>query len=227
MKTQKTATKSVITEGKKKTFLDSPQWDEIVRNIDGILTSDGTMSTLLDFERCLDEADLYAFKNWELGELVDGPIVKRYLVTATFMWPTGLMPDPRGAKRLLPLGCSVKFKKTTIKVPVQIKTPDDYQGGTHYPKLIDRSVWLVNITIPKALMNDIREGSVDLADQTVDLEDLDTAYEKDYDTADTKDQGADQQGGGMGDLGMGGGMGDLGMGGAPGGGPGGPPGMGL
>jgi hypothetical protein len=78
-------------------------------------------------------------------------------------------------------------------------------------------------------MNDIREGSIDLADQTVDLEDLEDAYAKDYDTADTEDQGADQQGGGMGDLGMGGmgGMGDLGMGGPPGGGLGGPPGMGL
>jgi hypothetical protein len=76
-------------------------------------------------------------------------------------------------------------------------------------------------------MNDIREGSIDLADQTVDLEDLDAAYEKDYDTADTKDQSQDQQGGGMDDLGMGDlGMGDLGMG-APPGGMGGPPGPGM
>lgn len=196
-------------EAKKKTFMDSGTWDEIVQNIDSIYTSDGTMSVLLDFERCLDEADIYAFKNWQLGELVDGPVVKRYSVSCTFMWPHGLMPDPRGAKRLLPLGCQIKFKKTTIKVPVQIKTPDDYQGGTKYPKLVDRSVWLVNITIPKELMNDIREGSVDLADQTIDLDDLSKAYEKDYDTENLKDQDSQKQdgiGGGM-DLGMGGGMG--------------------
>jgi hypothetical protein len=211
MKTQK-ITKKTIVESKKKTFLDSPIWSEIVQNIDGIYTSDGTMSVLLDWERVLDEADLYAFKNWHLGELVDGPIVNRYSVTATLMWPHGLMPDPRGAKRLLPLGCQVKFKKTTIKVPVQIKTPDDYRGGTKYPKLVDRSVWLVNITIPKDLMNDIREGSVDLADQTIDLEDLSKAYEKDYDTENLKDQ-SEQNGDGM-DPGMGG-M-DLGMGGPSG-----------
>ena len=221
MKTQK-ITKKTIVESKKKTFLDSPEWSEIVQNIDGIYTSDGTMSVLLDWERVLDEADIYAFKNWHLGELVDGPVVKRYEVTATLMWPHGLMPDPRGAKRLLPLGCQVKFKKTTIKVPVQIKTPDDYRGGTKYPKLVDRSVWLVNITIPKDLMNDIREGSVDLADQTIDLEDLEKSYEKDYDTEHLKDK--DAQKGGMGGA-PGGGM-DLGMGGAPGGGmP--PPPMGL
>ena len=209
MKTKKPAKKPLM-EAKKTTFLDSPEWSEIVQNIDSIYTSDGTMAVLLDWERVLDEADIYAFKNWHLGELVDGPVVKRYSVSATLMWPHGLMPDPRGAKRLLPLGCEVKFKKTTIKVPVQIKTPDDYHGGTKYPKLVDRSVWLVNITIPKDLMNDIRDGSIDLADQTVDLEDLESAYAKDYDTEGLKDQ--DEQNDGD----MGGGMGDLGMGGPPG-----------
>ena len=205
MKTQK-STKKTIVESKKRTFIDSPEWLSIVQNISGIMTSDGSMSTLLDFERCLDEADLYAFKNWQLGELVDGPVIGRYSVACTFLWPRDLMPDPRGAKRLLPLGCVVKFKKTTIKVPIQIKASDDYQPGTHYPKLIDRSIWLVNITIPKALMNDIREGSIDLADQTIDLDDLDAAYAKDYDTESVKDQ--DDQAGGM-DMGMG--MGGLGM----------------
>jgi hypothetical protein len=127
----------------------------------------------------------------------------------------GVMPDPRGAKRLLPLGCNVKFKKTSIKVPIQIKEPDDFKPGTHYPKLVDRKVWLVNITMPKELMNDIREGSIDLAGQNIDLEDLDDAYAQDYDTDNLKDyeneEGAEQSPGGAP-----GGAPDMGMG-APGG----------
>ena len=195
---------------KKQTFIDSPEWRSIVDNVKGIMTSDGTMSTLLDFERVLDEADLYAFKNWELGELVDGPQVNRYKVACTFMWPQKLMPDPRGGKRLTTLGCEVKFKKTEIKVPVKIESPDDFKPGTHYPKLIERPVWLVNIVMPKDLMNDIREGSIDIADQSIDLEDLDDAYAKDYDKADVEEgQGAGMPGMGgpapMGDP-MGGGM---------------------
>lgn len=172
---------------KKTTFLDSPEWTSIVNNIKGILTSDSTMTSLMDFERVLDEADIYAFKNWGLGELVDGPVIKRYDVTCTFMWPKKLMPDPRGAKRLLPLGCKVGFKSTEIKVPVEIAEPTDFKSGTHYPKLINRKVWLVNIVIPKQLMEDIREGSVDIADQTIELEDLDDAYSQDYDTESVKD----------------------------------------
>lgn len=178
---------------KQKTALDTPQWTEIVNNIKGILTSDGTMTTLLDYERVLDEADLYAYKNWSLGELVDGPVINRYKVSCTFMWPSGLMPDPRAGKRLLTLGCEVKFKKTDIKVPIQIKEPSDFKPGTNYPKLITREVWLVNIVVPKFLMNEIREGSIDIADQTIDLDDLDTAYEKDYDKTSVKDNKQNQQ----------------------------------
>jgi len=189
---------------KKKTFIDSPEWEAIVDNIKGVLTSDGTMATLLDYERVLDEADCYAYKNWKLGELVDGPVVKRYEVSATFMWPTGIMPDPRAGKRLTTVGCDVKFKKTTIKVPVKVDNPDDYKPGTHYPRLVDRDVWLVNITIPKNLMNDIKEGSVDIADQTVELDDLEQAYEKDYDKADVKDESQQAPGGLGGGLGLGG-----------------------
>lgn len=190
---------------KKTTFIDTPEWTAIVENVKGIMTSDGTMNVLLDFERVLDEADIYGFKNWSLGELVDGPVIGRYDVTATFMWPVRVMPDPRGAKRLRPLGCDVNFKKTEIKVPIQIKEPSDFKPGTHYPKLVSHPVWLVNITIPKHLMNEIREGSVDIADQSIDLEDLDAAYEKDYDSASVKEEGA--QGGAQAPMpGLGGAM---------------------
>ena len=47
--------------------------------------------------------------------------------------------------------------------------------------MIKRKVWLVRIEMPKQLMNEIREGSIDLADQTIDLDELDEAYENDYD----------------------------------------------
>jgi hypothetical protein len=188
---------------KKKTFIDSPEWTSIVDNLQNLSTSDGTMATLMDYERVLDEADVYAFKNWKLGELVDGPVVKKYSVTATWMWPSDLMPDPRAGKRLSTLGCVVEFMKTKVKVPIKIQNPDDYKPGTHYPKLIDRSVWLVNITIPTQLMEDILEGSVDIADQTVDLDDLEDAYAKDYDTADVQGdkKGAPADAGGLGGIG--------------------------
>lgn len=170
-------------------FFKDIDYPSIIDSIKGIFTSDASLSTLMDFERVLDEADMYAYQNWDLGELVDGPRIKKYTVTCIFMYPVKLMPDPRAGKRMLKLGCTIHFKKTKIKVPIKIDSPDDYKAGTHYPKMIEREVWLVRIEIPKQLMNDIREGSIDLAGQNIELDELDDAYEKDYDK-----EGQDKEG---------------------------------
>jgi len=175
-------------------FFDDVNYTSIIDTVKGIFTSDGSMSVLLDFERVLDEADLYAFKNWELGELVQGPMVKRYSVGCVFMWPFKLMPDPRGAKRLLHLGCKILWKKTKIRVPVEVVDYEDFQPGTRYPKMKEREIWLIYIEMPKELMDDIREGSIDLADQTIDLNDLDEAYDDDLES---QDQDGSEEGGDM------------------------------
>jgi hypothetical protein len=181
-------------------FFDSVDYVSIIDTVKGIYTSDGSMNTLLDYERVLDEADVYAYKNWDLGELVQGPIAKRYTVACTFMWPYKLMPDPRGIKRLLGIGCDVQYASSSIEVPVEIKDYDDFVPGTRYPKMKKRKVWFVNIVIPRDLMDDIKEGSIDLADQTIDLEEIDDAYDEDLDQQDTQ-EGQETNAGGMGSMG--------------------------
>jgi hypothetical protein len=162
-------------------WFDGIDFVSIVDTIKGVMTSDGTMSTLLDFERVLDQCDLYAFKNWINGELVQGPDIGRYNVSCVFMWPYKLMPDPKAVKRLLKMGCKVQWDKTEIEVPIKVTNPDDFIQGTNYPKSAKRKVWLIQITIPLEVMDDIKEGSVDLAGSTVDLEELDDAYDEDLD----------------------------------------------
>jgi hypothetical protein len=162
-------------------FKDGSDYWQVAENIKDIYLSEGSLLTLLDFERVLDELDLYAFKNWSIGELVAGPNIGKYRVSCIFMWPEKLMPDPRGARRLLPFDCEVKFKKTNMKVPMKIRNPDDFRPGTHKARLIEKKIWLVEIVMPKSLMNDIRTGSVELEDEDIDLEDLDRAYEQNLD----------------------------------------------
>ena len=162
-------------------FKDHTDYWLVAENIRDLYLSEGTLLTLLDFERVLDEMDMYAFKNWDKGELVQGPDIGRYKIACTFMWPDKLMPDPRGARRLLPFDCEVKYKKTTIKIPIKVEKPDDYVQGTHIARLITKKVWLVEIVMPKSLISDIRTGSIELEDQDIDLQDLDDAYAEDLD----------------------------------------------
>ena len=162
-------------------FKDHEDYWQIADNIKNIYMSEGTLVTLLDFERVLDSLDVYAFKNWEIGELVQGPTLSKYQVSCVFMWPENLMPDPRGARRLLPFDCEVLFRKTNMKIPLKIEDPSDYRPGTKIARIIEKKIWLVKITMPKNLMSDIRTGSIQLEEQEVDLAELDDAYSKDLD----------------------------------------------
>lgn len=165
----------------KELFKDHSDYWQVADNIRDIYMSEGTITTLLDFERVLDEVDVYAFKNWEIGELVAGPEITKYRVACTFMWPEKLMPDPRGGRRLLPFDCEVSYRKVDMKIPIKITDPSDYRPGTKKARIVEKPVWLVEIVMPKSLMSDIRTGSIEMEDQDIDLEELDQAYEQDLD----------------------------------------------
>jgi len=173
----------------KKNFLDDTvDYWQVSKTIKELYLSDGSVNALLDFERVLDEIDIYAFKNWDLGELVQGPTIGRYTVTCTFLWLADSMPDPRGAKRLLPFDCTVKYKKSVMEIPIKVMTSDDFREGTKKPKIIKKDIWLVEITMPKDLITDIQTGSTELEGQDIDLEDLNLAYEQDLDKEGTSQE---------------------------------------
>jgi len=140
---------------------------DVIKNLEGIYESDKAFMVLKDFERVIDELGLYVYKNWEDGELAEGPIITRHWVTCTFMWPKKNMPDPMGAKRLLDYDCKVSYQKSYIMVPRQIKKPDDIRPGTKKGKLDKKPVWLVEIRMPKKLIVDIYGADLDV----VELED--------------------------------------------------------
>ena len=151
---------------------------DIIDNTKDIFVTDSSLNTLLDFERVLDELDLYAFKNWKKGELVEGPIYEKYFVTCTFMWPHKMMPDPSGAERLSSYDCEITYLESKLEYPVKIKTPDDFVPGGKMPKMKQTPVWLVTIVMPKELMKDIHQGSLELESSKIDLEDVEQAYEE-------------------------------------------------
>ena len=154
---------------------------DILDNIEDIMVTDSALTSLMDFERVLDEIDLYTFRNWKRGELVEGPVYEKYHITCTFMWPRKLMPDPRGAERLLDYDIEVKYQKSQLVQSQKIQDPEDFRPGTKFAKSEKKPIWLVEITIPKQLMTDIQIGSLELENSKIDLDDVDEAYEEGQD----------------------------------------------
>ena len=131
---------------------------DVIKNIQTLSENNNSFRVLKDFERVLDELDIYVFKNWEEGELVVGPEVSRYGVKCTFMWDRDEMPDPEGGRRLHDYGCHVVYKKANILIPRQIKDPKDYRPGTKKGKIDAHPIWTVTINMPKKLMQDVYIG---------------------------------------------------------------------
>lgn len=134
---------------------------DVIKNIDDLYENNTSLSILKDFERVLDELDMYVYENWEDGELAYGPQVDRHWITAGFMWPKDKMPNPIAAKRLVELGCKVKYEKSHIIEPRKIKSPDDIRPGTKKGKLDHKPIWVVEIAMPKKVAFDMYKGYMD------------------------------------------------------------------
>ena len=154
---------------------------DIIKNTKTIYMSESSLETMMDIERVLDSLDIYAFKNWKKGELVEGPILKKHWVESTFMWPKKSMPDPDGAKRLLGYNAKVTFTESSLSTPVKVEDYSDFRSCTKKPKLREDPVWLVTIKLPIELVKEFKEGYTEVEGRDIDLQELDDAYEEGLD----------------------------------------------
>ena len=138
---------------------------DIIKNVQSLYAIGPTLSILKDFERVIEELDVYVFKNWEDGELLSGPVDSRHFVTCSFMWPADKMPDPAGGKRLLDKGCKVSYKKDELLKPREIKSPADYRPGTTKGKIDAYDIWVVEIKMPKNLIGNMKHGKDEIETQ--------------------------------------------------------------
>jgi hypothetical protein len=127
---------------------------DVLRNIKKIYASDNVIGALINMEKVFDDVNVYAYKNWAKGELIEGPIRNKYDTTATFMWDINEMPDPDAGQRILNVGGQVAYKKDIKLVPRKIKSYSDYRPGTKKGKLDEMPVWLVKISVPNTVIED-------------------------------------------------------------------------
>lgn len=135
---------------------------DIIQNVQQIYDSNNSLNILKDFERVIDELDVYVYDNWIDGELVEGPKDTRYFISCTFMWPKAHMPDPKGGMKLINYGCKVEWAEDYVAKVRQIKKPEDIRPGTKKGKIDYYPVWMVKITMPKKLIATVETGYTEL-----------------------------------------------------------------
>lgn len=153
---------------------------DILGHINRIGSQDTLLDMLVEFEKTLDNAGLFAYRNWELGELVEGPNLSRYWISTTWMYPKHLMPDPDGGLRLLKYECKVKFVEDTyIHVSRVLRPSDAVTDGQQAKKAKEKKipVWLVTIEMPRRFVDESHEGMLEIGGQEIDIEDIHAAWD--------------------------------------------------
>jgi len=143
------------------------------------------LDMLLEFEKTLDNIDLYSYKNWGLGEVLEGPTLNRHYVTVKLMYKESEMPDPAGAKRLFARDCLVKYTKDELLTPVKVKTFDDVttdinpDGSVrHKAKTKTEPVWIVEIQMPRRYVDEFSSEYVQADEESyVDTESVNAENE--------------------------------------------------
>lgn len=151
---------------------------------------------LIQMEDFLDNLDIFAFKNWFEGEVVDGPNVERHWVSMSLKYDYKQMPDPEGGLRLLKYGAEVVFKKQQEE-DIEDHKQEDIQSINNQlaqgqdptsvsmsntiakPKL--KKVWIVEIKIPRHFIDELVQMN-DIED--IDSEHLQAAHDSDLQAKD-------------------------------------------
>jgi hypothetical protein len=134
---------------------------DVLKNIENMHENNTAFNVLKDFERVLDELDLYVYKNWMDGEIASGPDIDRHWITCKFFWKENQMPDPMGGKRLVDYDCKVSYEKTYFIKPKKIESQDDFRPGTKKGKLEAEPIWVVEIKMPKNLIADFYDNELE------------------------------------------------------------------
>lgn len=132
-------------------------------DIESLEESPHLLDLLIKMEDVLDTFDIYVFKNWMDGEVVEGPMVRRYWLDMSLRFPLDRMPDPRAGLRLLKHGVRVDYQKRQQENvdPVDEGEPDAF--------------WLVRVSIPRRLITDLDMSQFEEYEDAVDIEDVQDA----------------------------------------------------
>lgn len=174
--------------------------EELKDTLDNLVDSSSDLNVLLEFEEVLDNLNMYAYKNWEYGEVIAGPEVSKYWITVTLMYPYKLMPDPDGAQRLIKHGARVFYGKDVFMEPKKITSPEDLmppdpETGKRKPVRVKKPVWLVRIEMPRQFVDEFESDKITINGMDIDLGEVEGAYDSDYDNElnpDKQDLGVEQ-----------------------------------
>jgi hypothetical protein len=146
------------------------------KTIKRLTDSSNLIDVLVQIENFFDSLDLYVFKNWLEGEVVQGPNIQRYWVEIVLRYNYREMPDPQGGLRLLKHNARIRYEMKTETVAEKPKV-NTTNADNKEEKLEtkEEKYWLVHVRIPRRHIEELYDDDLELYDDDVEDTNIDAA----------------------------------------------------
>lgn len=148
--------------------------------------SNSLTDILIQLENFMDNLDIYVFRNWFDGEVIEGPIIKRYWVSFKLKYDYDKMPEPLGGLRLIKHGAKVRYVEILESVLKKKNNPIATNNEYSYsdPEMEDKKVWIVEIVVPRKYIEELDDSDLEDYDDEIDIEHISDSRDEDMDASD-------------------------------------------
>lgn len=178
------------------------EFDSLQQNYQYIMGDITAMDYLLECESILGESGVYAYENWEEGEVIAGPEITEYWVDVSIMYPKSRPPDVKGLPRLEKFGIKYTLRNEAFNM-TGVPTAEEFDDNPTAPiKSELYRVSVVDLKFPKRLIaSNIADylnlstalSGVDYRDEKIDdTDDIFGDDDIDDDQEPTQDEGDDE-----------------------------------
>lgn len=171
----------------------------VYRNTKNLDDDETLMNVAMECAYFLEQIGALGYRNWDKGEVINGPFVSRFFSTFSLMFSSKALPDTTVLERLKAMDCKVSTETDTYRRVVSYKEHPDAEE--YQQKLVDHKAWIVTIKIPNRYLALDGNTIMNIDGSDVYYDDIEIIY--DGDAEEQMDDGGDEFGGDFGgdDLG--------------------------
>lgn len=149
------------------------------------------LDLLVTMEDILDGLDIYVFRNWVDGEVIEGPIISRHWAAFSLLYKKSKMPDPKACLRLMKHNINVEYSEVSRES--KPLTTDRQKPNVKPSKKEEDQYWMVKVTFPRELLDKALADDLEMYGDEVDTDDVQDAADSGINAEDAyHDEDAEQ-----------------------------------
>lgn len=171
----------------------------VYKNTKNIDADGNLLDVAMECAYFMEQIGVLGYRNWDKGEIVNGPHVSRFFSTISLMFSAQSLPDITVIDRLKNMDCKISHETDTYRRVVTYKEGNQTTDPMSQ-KVVDHKVWIVTIKIPNRYLALDGNTIMNIDGEDAYYDDIEIIYNDEVEAAD--EESGDFGGGG--DTGIGG-----------------------